>query len=214
MAMTGPAISRAPCIAAWTGDFPSSIWRKTFSTTTMASSTTRPMASTMASSVSRLRLKPAAYIKVPAPISDSGMVTIGISTVRIEPRNRKITTTTTPTAMAKRPDHLVDGGLDELASIVGHVHLQRRRQGVRDARKLLAHAAHHRQRIARGRRLHADEHRVLAVHGHAGVEALRVERDGRDVLQPDQRRPPGPSPPSRGTGRHFAGRYWRRCWRR
>jgi hypothetical protein len=60
MEMTGPTISRAPCSEACTGDLPSSRWRWMFSTTTIASSTTRPMASTIASSVSRLKLKPPA----------------------------------------------------------------------------------------------------------------------------------------------------------
>ncbi|MNZ85268.1 hypothetical protein D3C78_1040500 [compost metagenome] len=54
MVITGTAISRAPSSAPSIGVLPSSIWRWMFSTTTMASSTTRPMASTMASSVSRL----------------------------------------------------------------------------------------------------------------------------------------------------------------
>ena len=54
MVMTGAAISRAPFMAASKGLMPSSMWRWMFSTTTMASSTTRPMASTKASSVRRL----------------------------------------------------------------------------------------------------------------------------------------------------------------
>ena len=37
---------------------------------------------------------------VPAPISDSGMVTIGITTLRRLPRNKKITATTMATAEA------------------------------------------------------------------------------------------------------------------
>ncbi|MCY1461998.1 hypothetical protein D9M71_797210 [compost metagenome] len=52
--MTGTAISRAPSMAASNGVLPSSMCRWMFSTTTMASSTTRPIASTMASRVSRL----------------------------------------------------------------------------------------------------------------------------------------------------------------
>ncbi|MNJ68756.1 hypothetical protein D3C77_650310 [compost metagenome] len=51
---TGMAISLAPSSAASNGVLPSSIWRWMFSTTTMASSTTRPMARTIASKVSRL----------------------------------------------------------------------------------------------------------------------------------------------------------------
>ncbi len=54
MATTGPVISFMPMIAASIGVRPSSMWRWMFSTTTIASSTTRPMASTIASSDSRL----------------------------------------------------------------------------------------------------------------------------------------------------------------
>ena len=54
IAMMGLANSRAARIAACVGFMPSSRWRLTFSTTMMASSTTRPMPSTRASSVSRL----------------------------------------------------------------------------------------------------------------------------------------------------------------
>ena len=93
MAITGPATSRAPISAARTGDLPSSICRCTFSTTTMASSTTRPMASTMASSVSRFTLKPNSAMMAAPPSMDSGIVTTGIST-RAASRHRKITATT------------------------------------------------------------------------------------------------------------------------
>ena len=96
--ITGPTISRAPCSDACTGVFPSSRWRWMFSTTTMASSTTSPIASTIASSVSRLKLKPNASIRLQTPISDSGIVTTGMMTERNEARNRKITTTTISTA--------------------------------------------------------------------------------------------------------------------
>ena len=98
MEITGPTISRAPCIAACTGGLPSSRCRWMFSTTTMASSTTSPIAKTIASSVSRLKLNPAISIRLQTPISDSGMVTTGITTERNEARNRKITTITMMTA--------------------------------------------------------------------------------------------------------------------
>ncbi|MGY3360645.1 hypothetical protein ACVWZK_007308 [Bradyrhizobium sp. GM0.4] len=69
-----------------------------FSTTTMASSTTRPIASTIASRVNRLKLKPSASISVQTPIIDNGMVTTGMMTERNDARNRKITTITMITA--------------------------------------------------------------------------------------------------------------------
>ena len=69
-----------------------------FSSITMASSTTRPIASTIASSVSVLMVKPSAYITANAPINENGMVTSGISVARQLRRNRKITSTTSSTA--------------------------------------------------------------------------------------------------------------------
>ena len=94
IATTGHASSRAPRIEASNGVIPSSMCRWMFSSTMIASSTTMPIASTIASRVSRLMVKPISNIRNNAPISDSGMVTAGISTLRSEPRNRKITTIT------------------------------------------------------------------------------------------------------------------------
>jgi hypothetical protein len=76
------------------GVSPSRRWRSTFSTTTMASSTTSPTESTMASSVSRLTVNPKTCIRKTAPMSESGMATTGDQTERNEPRKRKMTTTT------------------------------------------------------------------------------------------------------------------------
>ena len=93
----GPMSSRAPSSEASNGDLPSCMCRSTFSTTTMASSTTRPTASTIASRVSRFSVKPNTCIRKTAPISDSGMATSGTSTVRNDPRKQKMTTTTMST---------------------------------------------------------------------------------------------------------------------
>ena len=71
-----------------------------FSSTTMASSTTRPMARTSASSVRVLTVKPAAYISAKAPISDTGMVTSGISEARTLRRKKNTTSATRITASA------------------------------------------------------------------------------------------------------------------
>ena len=92
--MIGPTSSRAAVSAAWTGAMPACRWRSTFSTITIASSTTSPTESTIASSVSRLIVKPAASIRKTAPISEIGIATTGMITARTEPRNRKMTSTT------------------------------------------------------------------------------------------------------------------------
>ena len=91
-------ISRAPLIAASLRGMPSSTCRKMFSSITMASSTTRPIASTMASSVSVLIVNPNAYIRPKAPISDTGIVTIGMSVARRLRRKKKMTSTTSTIA--------------------------------------------------------------------------------------------------------------------
>ena len=89
--MIGPTSSRAPTSAASMRDLPRRTWRSTFSTTTIASSTTRPTDSTMARIVSRFRLKPKASITIAAPTSETGIATSGTSAVRIEPMNRNTT---------------------------------------------------------------------------------------------------------------------------
>jgi hypothetical protein len=58
---------------------------------TIASSTTRPTESTMASRVSKLIVKPATSMMKTAPMSEIGMATTGMITDRTEPRNRKMT---------------------------------------------------------------------------------------------------------------------------
>ena len=80
---------------------PASMWRCTFSTTTIASSTTRPMAMTIASNVSRLIEKPISQIRKSTPTRDSGIATSGISTTRGEPRNSRITSITMAEASSR-----------------------------------------------------------------------------------------------------------------
>ena len=91
---TAKPISRAPRMPAEKGSIPSSMWRKMFSSITMASSTTRPMASTSASSVSVLMVKPNSAISAKAPIRLTGMVMIGMIDARTVRRKTKITSAT------------------------------------------------------------------------------------------------------------------------
>ena len=57
MEITGTAISRVPIIAARNGVSPNLMWRSTFSNTTIASSTTKPIARTNANKVIKLMEK-------------------------------------------------------------------------------------------------------------------------------------------------------------
>ena len=77
------------------GESPSSaMTRSTFSTTTMASSTSRPMASTRPNMESVLMLKPSAAIRPKVPSSTTGMAIAGMIVARQFCRKSSITRTT------------------------------------------------------------------------------------------------------------------------
>ena len=91
METTVNATSRAPSSAASKGSIPFSIWRETFSRTTIASSTTNPVAMVSAMSERLFRLNPRMYIAANVPMSEIGTATAGISVAR--PLRRKTNTT-------------------------------------------------------------------------------------------------------------------------
>src|SRR5271154_5509955 len=72
--------------------------RCAFSMTTIASSTTKPVARVMPNSVSELIEKSKILTNAKVPISDTGMVTAGMTVARQSRRNRKITMITIRTA--------------------------------------------------------------------------------------------------------------------
>ena len=98
MVMMAKPISRAPLMLAENGSMPSSMWRKMFSSITMASSTTNPIANTSASKVKVLMVKPASAIKAKVPIKLTGIVMMGMMEARGVRRNTKITSATNATA--------------------------------------------------------------------------------------------------------------------
>ncbi len=69
--------SFAPSNAASNRLMPASMWRVMFSSTTMASSTTKPVATVSAMSERLSRVKPAKYITMKVPTSESGTATLG-----------------------------------------------------------------------------------------------------------------------------------------
>ena len=73
----------------------------TASTTTMASSTTTPMARTRAKRVMRLMESPNMSMKKKVPIRETGTARVGIRVERQSPRKRK-TTSATRTKASKR----------------------------------------------------------------------------------------------------------------
>ena len=98
MATTAPLTSSIAFLVASTGESPSAICRSTFSTTTIASSTTMPMASTRPNSERLLMENPKAAMAANVPISDTGTATSGMMEARQFCRNS--TTTSTTSSMA------------------------------------------------------------------------------------------------------------------
>ena len=88
-------------MAASKGESPSvRIRRSTFSSTTMASSTTMPMESVIAKSVSVLSEKPKSQRPAIVPMSETGTASIGMSVARQLCRKMKTTSSTRAPASA------------------------------------------------------------------------------------------------------------------
>ena len=94
MAMTGPDTSSMAAKAAWRGVRPRSMWDSTASTTTMASSTTRPMASTMPMRQMVFNVKPRRGNSAKVAMMETGTAMAGISVAR-QPCRKTNTTRTT-----------------------------------------------------------------------------------------------------------------------
>ena len=88
VAITGPVTSSIDRMAALFGSSPSSISRFTFSITTIASSTTMPIARIRPKSVIRLIEYPIASSTANVPISDTGIASVGTSVDRQSCKNR------------------------------------------------------------------------------------------------------------------------------
>ncbi len=101
MAMIGPDTSSIARLVASSGGWPSSMCRSAFSTTTMASSTTMPMASTRPKSDSVLSEKPRPSMIAKVPISDTGTATSGMIDARQVCRNTTTTMTTSRMASSR-----------------------------------------------------------------------------------------------------------------
>ncbi len=84
----------ALAVASFGASFSSTMTRSTFSTTTMASSTSSPIASTRPNIESVLMVKPTAAISPKVPSSTTGTAIAGISVARQFCRKRNITSTT------------------------------------------------------------------------------------------------------------------------
>ena len=93
--------SFAPNIAAFIADSPCSIRRLIVSNTTMASSTTKPVATVNAISDKLLSEKFSKYITPNVAIRDTGITIKGMKVARRFPKNKNTTSTTKPTEISR-----------------------------------------------------------------------------------------------------------------
>ena len=153
----------------------------------MASSTTRPTASTTASSVNRFSVKPKTCIKNTAPMSETGIATSGTNTVRSDPRNRKMTTMTMSTVSVSVRT------TSWMASLMYSVESKATTACIPVGSSALTMSISLRTRAMTSTRVGVGQdphpHEDGAVAGEADVLVVRVgaEDDVGDVLQADER---------------------------
>jgi len=111
--VTAVVISRAPVYAATIGLSPSATCRLMFSSTTIASSTTRPMATIMPPRVRMFRVMPCHHSTSSAASSESGIETPATIVALPLRRNRKMT------AMAKRAPSSPSWRMAAIALLIG-----------------------------------------------------------------------------------------------
>ena len=116
IAIIGPVTSVMATRVASSGDKPRSILRSTFSTTTMASSTTIPMASTKPNNDKVLIETPSHCITANVPIKDTGTAISGITDARHVCKN---TTTTITTNAIASSSVLITASIEPRTKIVG-----------------------------------------------------------------------------------------------
>ena len=161
--------------------------RSTFSTTTIASSTTMPIASTSPNSDRLFSVNPNIAMKKKVPISDTGIATSGMIAARQVCRNRMMTSTTRSDGLQDRLLDRIDRLLDELGRIVDDVVLDPGREPLRQLVHRPDDALRRGQRIRAGPLEHRERDRRIAIEIGVRPVVLRGELDPRHVLEAHHR---------------------------
>ena len=158
-----------------------------FSITTIASSTTMPVASTMPKSVSTLIEKSNSLMNANVPISDTGIVIAGMIVLRQFCRNRNITRMTRPIASTSvHSTSTIDSRTTTTLS-KATCHSRPGGKFCFEAIHLRDHALEHLDRV--GRRQQRDAHALRLEAEEAQVRRIGfgAELDAADVLDAHQR---------------------------
>ena len=119
MAITGPDTSAMACDGRLAGRHArAAMWRSTFSTTTIASSTTMPMASTRPNSDRLFSENPSSAMNANVPISETGTATSGMIVARQFWRKTSTTRKTSANGFEQGVHDAGDRLLDELGRVV------------------------------------------------------------------------------------------------
>ena len=161
--------------------------RSVFSITTMASSTTMPIASTSANSVSTLMVNPSSSRPRNVPTTLTGTASIGMSVAR--QLWRKMNTTSVTSSIASTSvvtTSLIDAVTNGVVSN-GILYCDARREVARE----LVHALHHRllggERVGARPEVEQQRRHRLAVETAGEIVVARAEHHLADVAHPDDR---------------------------
>ena len=163
------------------------MWRLTFSITTMASSTTRPVASVMPKSVRVLIENPMSLTKKKVPTRETGIVTAGISVLRQSCRKRNMVSTTKTMAMRSVS---TTSQMDSLTTVVVSKATPYRSPGGKRFDRRSSSDAHlplHLDGVGLGELHDADADRLVAAEAQGGVVVLGAQLGAAHVLEPHQR---------------------------
>ena len=188
--MIGPISSFIASIDPCFGVCPRSTCCATPSTTTIASSTTIPIARTTANNVNRLIENPSTAIAANAPMIVTGTVVAGTNVARQSCRNTTITTSTNSPASNNVWYTSVDRLPHKRRRVERNLVLQSLRKVFRQLLHRRAHAGRRVQGVGVGQLEDRDAAGDVAVHLEELAVRLRAELDAADVAEPrDLRRP-------------------------
>ena len=165
------------------GATPLSSQRSTFSTTTIASSTTMQIASTSPNSEMLFRLKPTAAMTANVPMIATGMAIMGISTDRQFCRKTSTTRPTNAAALQQGLEHVRDRFADERRGVVGDFVVHALGKSLGQFLHLRFHPLGHVECIAAGKLEDGDSDRRVTVERHGLAIILRAHFDASDVAQ-------------------------------
>src|SRR5262249_53374702 len=179
--ISAPPTSSIVRWAASTGDMPSRMLRSTFSTTTIASSTTMPTASTRPNRDRLLSEMPKAARIANVPTSDTGIAMTGMMVARQLCRNKEHDAHHQQDGHENRDDDLVDRLRDEDRRVIDD-------DRVDAGRKILLQLLHRRhdlmidsERVGAGLGIDEQGRRIAAVHVSRAAVIRGADLDATDV---------------------------------